>query len=724
MNFFAFSGLLNGILATGFGLFVFSRNKKRLVNQTFGLFTLSMAIWSFSYWRWLLAVDGQVALYWSRALTLGSIFIPITYLHWILAVTGNAKKDKTLRLGYVVSLLFGLLSFSPLLVEKVEPILFFPWWPKPGALYHFYLGFDYIGIFAYALAKLFVAYKKSLGLKRLQLKYVLLGSVIGVLGGLTNFPLWYNVMLPPYGNILVGLYPIIFSYTIIKHRFMDIRFAINKVVGITLLAGFVYAVFYGLIIIYIKLFGGVFNAQAYTSGVVVAYIFTVVYGPVRKFLGEWELLEPLYDSEQLLSDLAEVMSHELDLKKLLDSVLEKLADEVGVASAAAVIFDGEEGKDAVKMVRSVGDVDQRRLVDPSVLKLTSNLVGEEMAFVKEELEGEIADGVNFVPSRQGVLNYLETCQLSLLLPLSSSGKVLGLLILGSKKSEEPYTSQDIDFLVGLARSVSVAVQRATLHQEVKDFNSTLQKEVKKATAKLRKAYEELKQLDKMKDEFISITSHELRTPMTSIQGYLWMLQEKGGELNEKQKRYVEKAQKGSKRMISLINDMLDISRVEQGRMELDLKPVDPSVMIEEVIEELAMRAEKKGLALEFLSAGERIAKIKADPDKVQRVLRNLIDNALKFTEKGLVTVDAYEKGKFVKMTVEDTGRGISKQDHPRLFKKFGRLESDFVTAAEAGGTGLGLYISKALVEKMGGKIEVESEVGKGSIFSFTLPIVN
>jgi len=126
--------------------------------------------------------------------------------------------------------------------------------------------------------------------------------------------------------------------------------------------------------------------------------------------------------------------------------------------------------------------------------------------------------------------------------------------------------------------------------------------------------------------------------------------------------------------------------------------------------------------VEFVGSREDLPKIKADPDKVRRVLRNLLDNAIKFTDRGRVTVDAYEKGKFVKITIEDTGRGIAEEDLQRLFKKFGRLESDFVTAAEAGGTGLGLYISKALVEKMGGKIEVESEVGRGSTFSFTLPI--
>jgi len=723
MNLFALSGLLNGILATGFGLFVFSKNKKRLINQTLGLVTLSIAVWSFSYWRWLLATDGEVALYWSRALTLGSIFIPVTSLHWILAVIGEAKKDRVLRLGYAGAVLLALFSFSPLMVKSVEPTLFFPFWPKPGALYHFYLIFDYLGLFGYAFFRLFTAYQKSSGLKRLQLKYVLLGSLVGVVGGLTNFPLWYDVPLPPYGNFLVGLYPIIFSYTVIKHRFMDIRFAVNKIVGLTLLAAFVYVVFYGLITIYTQIFGGVFNPQAYTTGVLVAYIFTIIYGPVRKFLGERAFLPPLYDSEALMASLVEIMSHELDLKKLLDAVLEKLTSEMGIAAAAVIALNNGEGKKRmVKLVRSIGDVDHSALVSRSVLDLVTTITNGSAVFVREEMQKEAEGGTKFTQFRKKVLSFLEEAGMSLLLPLSSSGKVLGFLLLGEKKSQEPYTSQDVEFLVGFARSASVAVERAILYQEVKDFNITLQDEVKKATAKLRKAYEELKELDKMKDEFISITSHELRTPMTAIQGYLWMLAKKGGRLTEKQKRYLEKAQRGSERMLSLINDMLDVSRIEQERVQLDIKPLDLVPLIKEVLEEFKLRAEKKGLRLEFLASKEKLPSVKADADKVRRILSNLLDNAVKFTDKGGITVDAYQKGKFVQINVTDTGRGIAKEDIPRLFKKFGRLESDFVTAAEAGGTGLGLYISRALVERMKGKISVESEVGKGSTFSFTLPV--
>jgi signal transduction histidine kinase len=242
--------------------------------------------------------------------------------------------------------------------------------------------------------------------------------------------------------------------------------------------------------------------------------------------------------------------------------------------------------------------------------------------------------------------------------------------------------------------------------------------------KLRVTNLRLEELDKMKDEFVSITSHELRTPMTAIQGYLWMLRSgRGGKLTDKQSGYLAKAERGSERMVRLINDMLDVSRIEQGRMVLKREEFDIKLLIQEVLEEARLKANVKRLPLTFLAVAEKLPKVSADRQRVREVLVNLLDNAIKFTTKGSVTVDAYPQGPFLKISITDTGRGISQEDLPRLFKKFGRLETSFVTAAEAGGTGLGLYISKALVERMGGKTGVESEVGKGSTFSFTLPVM-
>jgi signal transduction histidine kinase len=236
---------------------------------------------------------------------------------------------------------------------------------------------------------------------------------------------------------------------------------------------------------------------------------------------------------------------------------------------------------------------------------------------------------------------------------------------------------------------------------------------------LEKAYAKLQELDKLKDEFISVTSHELRTPMSTVKGYLWMLAHKGGSLSPAQQRYWQRAWRGTDQMINLINDTLSVSRIEQGRTEFKIAPFDVVALLQETVEGLRVKAAEKGLRLRLLKSPPRL--VLADAPHVREVAGNLLENALKYTGEGEVKVAVSADKKEVKVAVQDTGKGIAREDLPKLFHKFGRLEHSFATVAESAGTGLGLYLSKLLVEKMGGRVGVTSTWGKGSTFWFTLP---
>ncbi|MBI4091228.1 PAS domain-containing sensor histidine kinase [candidate division WWE3 bacterium] len=235
---------------------------------------------------------------------------------------------------------------------------------------------------------------------------------------------------------------------------------------------------------------------------------------------------------------------------------------------------------------------------------------------------------------------------------------------------------------------------------------------------------EEKKAEKAREEFISIASHELRTPMTIIKNYIWMLQnKKGGDVTAKQEEYLQKAMEGTERMIKLITDMLDISRMEQGRFEIHPAQVDLAVLINEISLDFKVKADQKGLEFK-VKLQENLPKVRADEDKLREVIVNLIGNAIKYTDSGFVSIISEVSGKEVKTSILDTGRGIDKDDLPKLFHKFGRLDNSFVTAAESGGTGLGLYIVKSIIEAMGGKVGVYSEgKGRGSTFWFVLRAV-
>ena len=238
----------------------------------------------------------------------------------------------------------------------------------------------------------------------------------------------------------------------------------------------------------------------------------------------------------------------------------------------------------------------------------------------------------------------------------------------------------------------------------------------------KKRYERrLKELDKMKSDFVSNVSHELRTPLTSIKGSVDnMLDGLTGSLNEKQVRYLSRIKSNTDRLSRLINDLLDLSRIEAGRVEVRPTTLPLTALAEEVAEYLKALAAEKLIRVEVPSPDPSVT-VWADRDKVTQVLMNLIGNAVKFTPRdGKVTVAIEKNGNdYVQISVADTGPGILPEEANKIFSKFYQVAN--LDKQKPTGSGLGLAISKALVEMHGGKIWMESEVGRGSTFYFTLP---
>lgn len=227
--------------------------------------------------------------------------------------------------------------------------------------------------------------------------------------------------------------------------------------------------------------------------------------------------------------------------------------------------------------------------------------------------------------------------------------------------------------------------------------------------------------DRAKSEFVSTVSHELRTPMTAIKGYTDLLHAgAAGSLNAEQRRFLSTIKSNTDRLTSLINDLLDISRIETGRVRFELQAVQLGEVIADVVNALATQAESKSLNLTYEVAGG-LPEVMGDRDRLNQVLTNLIGNALHYTpEGGEIEVRAYPVEKAVRVDVQDTGIGVPPEDIGHIFERFYRSEHPVVQ--ETRGTGLGLSIVKMFVEMHGGRIWVESQVGKGSTFTFVLPL--
>lgn len=231
-------------------------------------------------------------------------------------------------------------------------------------------------------------------------------------------------------------------------------------------------------------------------------------------------------------------------------------------------------------------------------------------------------------------------------------------------------------------------------------------------------------LDRAKDDFLSLASHEMKTPLTIIKGYLWMLQSNmAGPLNEEQAHYVDIAAQSTERMISMTNDMLNISRMEQGKLTFNFSTGKIFEAVKKIKEtyDLIVKEQNIYLNVELVDCDENIEAY-YDSDKLEECLINLIGNAIKFTKEGGVTVKVINESEKIRISIIDTGVGISKDEESKLFSKFGKIESSYTKVDKVGGTGLGLYIVKMFIEAMGGEIGYKSNGDfMGSEFWFTVP---
>ena len=283
---------------------------------------------------------------------------------------------------------------------------------------------------------------------------------------------------------------------------------------------------------------------------------------------------------------------------------------------------------------------------------------------------------------------------ALIVPLRSSESVLGTITCLDHEGGS-FTTEDMDVLMMLASQASIAITNAVL-------------------------YERTKELDRLKSEFVAVVSHEVRTPITSIKGSLELLaDERFTKLPPPQKELLGICQANTERLISLINDILDFSKLESSKLSLNIEAIDVDKVLSESVENIRSLAAQKEVTIE-LTVDVSAGRIEADPMRVGQVATNLIGNAIKFSpDKSRIEVFASGDPEKITVSVKDYGRGISARDITRLFQRFAQLDSS--TTRKAGGTGLGLVISKGIVEQHGGNIWVESALNEGSTFSFSLP---
>jgi signal transduction histidine kinase len=299
----------------------------------------------------------------------------------------------------------------------------------------------------------------------------------------------------------------------------------------------------------------------------------------------------------------------------------------------------------------------------------------------------------------------------------------GFLFVGTESIDVLVTEGDEELINILANQVAQALENARLFAKAWQAQRKLEEKVEERTRELSLALEDVKKISQRKTDFVSSVSHELRTPLTSIKGYASiLLAGRLGEVPAQIQERLEKINRHSDELVHLVNDLLDISRIESGKVVMKQELQDLKSMVEKISDLLSVQLKEKQLELSIEVRAE-IDRVCVDREQIERVLINILGNAVKFTPPGgKIKIKAHNVDKAVEVDITDTGYGIPQEAQEAIFEEFYRVDN--LVNQQIKGTGLGLALVKQIIEAHKGKVWVKSKVGKGSTFSFTLPISN
>jgi signal transduction histidine kinase/DNA-binding NarL/FixJ family response regulator len=415
----------------------------------------------------------------------------------------------------------------------------------------------------------------------------------------------------------------------------------------------------------------------------------------RERKGAEEQIQRQLERISALRDINLAITSTLDLDTILDVLLKKIELSFNDAVSSMVrLFNPGTGFLEPVACRNL-DPDEWKPEEWKTGGDIPKMVFENRApitFIDIQSEPRIKNHDLF--KRQGLFSYLG-------IPLVANGRPLGVLGLYTKK-EHRFSDQEIDFFNMLAGQAAIAIQNSQLHEETKQQAQALEKS------------------NKIKDEFLSVTSHELRTPLIAIMGYARLLEDESfGELHPDQRKAARVIKERSEDLLVMIRGILEATKLEAGAMSVETQRVHIGRLLEELVEYYKVSL-KSEVAVRW-NYDEHLPEIMTDTTKLKQILQNLINNAIKFTHQGHVTISVrfLTERQCVEFKVADTGIGISREMAPLIFEKFRQADSSETRAHE--GIGLGLYIVKQFTELLGGSIRFETEPGQGTVFTVVIP---
>jgi len=695
------------------GTFVLLRNPKQHTGIAFFFVCLFISFWAASNY-----ITGSTAF----SLTYNSIFNRIAFVSAFLAVAScvwfsfvfpvTVRLSKYIRIGAeslvgIASLISGTSLVSGTVTKSAGKLKF-----SLGSLSIVYIAviLFFLGLVVKNLLRVALRFR---GREKQQALYMLCAFGVPIALGLTTnaiLPLvtssWQVANLGPMFTVLfVGAT----AYAMIRHQLFDLRLAVARSLAYILsIIAIVTSYTLGAFALLNSGFGlNVGVGQGVTLALFGALV-TLFFQPVKNLFDKVTnriFYRDAYDPQEFFNEFNKALVSTLDLDKLLRTVTQIIENSLKAQYCLISIEDGHGGN------RIIGSQERpfSQEEDLQLRRMTSYTHDGVIIADNVPLENERL--IKFL-SRNDIAALAHIAN-----PARGAREGLGYIILGRKRSGNPYISSDARVLEAAANELVIAIQNALRFEEIQNFTTTLQEKVQTATKELRRTNVKLKLLDETKDEFITMASHQLRTPLTSVKGYLSMVLEgDAGKLNSNQEKLLEQSYLSSQRMVYLISDLLNLSRLNTGKFVIEPSEVDLSEVAQVEVDQLEETAKARGLTLVY-DRPAAFPMLMLDETKIHQVVMNFIDNAIYYTPSGgTVTVALRETPAAVEYTVTDTGIGVPKAVQHKLFTKFYRAGN--AQQARPDGTGLGLFMAKKVVAAQGGAIIFQSEEGKGSTFGF------
>lgn len=585
-----------------------------------------------------------------------------------------------------------------------------------------------IGLVTAGIYELLKKNMQAKGIEKTQLRYLLLGvsTMFALLIGLVfvNVAFFDNTRYVIYAPLFTLPFVSLTAYTIIRHRLMDIRAAIFRGLSLSILVGAVLSIYALLLVFAVPLVAEATGLRADMLAVAAALVTIPLARYVQQTLTRLTdrfLFQGKPDYQRELVVLSQRLSSTINIEDVTDTVVAALGGLIRIRSA--IIFLKNPSTQELEPQATAGKppvhfhLDKDHPLVEYLHHTAGPVVKDELPLLRER-ERSLPRIARF-EEVESAMTWLDA---AVVLPLFVKRQLTGLIALGDKLSGEPYLQDDITFLAALAPQAATALENARLYKESLEFGQRLKIEVERATYKLAVANEQLRNLDKAKSEFLSVASHQLYTPLTALRGYLSMLREgEFGRIAKPQQPVIVILEQSAERLIELIRELLDISRIESGRLELNLEALDLVQMTEILVKDLLPNAMRKQLDLIFDPPAQLLPPVVGDAQRLRQVMLNFVDNAIKYTDRGTVTVTLSREGDEVVFAVTDTGVGLTAEEIDQLFTKFTRVGG--ATRYHTEGSGLGLYVAKQIVQEHRGSVRVTSPgKGKGATFAMRLPV--